>query len=112
MELLINENTAMQNSRSAIRLTNESLQHLRDSGFRFVLVKGYTTDRRVDYIELNYFTLVPVKELSEDPDRNEIYEPIDSEILSEWARFPDEGAKVMIEAQAPDFEKNCADPKL
>jgi hypothetical protein len=91
----------MENSRSAIRLTKESLQQLKDSGFRFVLIKGYTTDRRVDYIELNYFTLVPVKDLPEDPNKKEIYEPIDSEILMEWASFPDDGAKVIIEAEQP-----------
>jgi len=96
--ILIQENYAMENSKSDIRLTKESLQHLKDSGFRFVLVKSYTTDRRVDYIDPNYFTLVPVKDLPEDPNKKEIYEPIDSEILSEWARFPDEGVKVIIEA--------------
>jgi hypothetical protein len=91
----------MENSRPAIRLTKKSLQQLKDSGFRFVLIKGYTTDRRVDYIELNYFTLIPVKDLPEDPNKKEIYEPIDSEILMEWASFPDDGAKVIIESEQP-----------
>jgi hypothetical protein len=91
----------MENYRSAIRLTKQSLQQLKDSGFRFVLIKGYTTDRRIDYIEVNYFTLVPVKDLPEDPNKKEIYEPIDSEILMEWASFPDYGAKVVIEAEPP-----------
>ena len=89
----------METSRSATRLTKQSLQQLKDSGFQFVLIKGYTTDRRVDYIEVNYFTLVPVKDLPEDPNKKEIYEPIDSEILMEWASFPDDGAKVIIETE-------------
>ena len=87
----------MENSKSAITLTKKSLQHLKDSGFRFVLIKGYTTDKRVDYIELNYFSLIPVKDLPDDPNKKEIYEPIDSTILMEWANFPDEGLKVVIE---------------
>ena len=86
-------------SRSVIKLTNQSLQQLKDSGFRFVLIKGYTTDRRVDYIEVNYFTLAPVKDLPEDPNKKEIYESIDSEILMQWASFPDDGAKVIIEME-------------
>jgi hypothetical protein len=91
----------MENSRSAITLTKQSLQQLKDSGFRFVLIKGYTTDRRIDYIEVNYFTLVPVKDLPEDQNKKEIYESIDSEILMQWASFPDDGAKVIIEMEQP-----------
>jgi hypothetical protein len=95
----------MENPRATTRLTNESLQHLKDSGFRFVLVKGYTADGRVDYINFDYFSLIPVKDLPMEPGKKEIYEPIDSEILSEWARFPDEGLKVIIEAEMPAV--NC-----
>jgi hypothetical protein len=91
----------MEVPRPAIKLTNQSLQQLKDSGFRFVLIKGYTTDRRIDYIEVNYFTLVPVKDLPEDPNKKEIYESIDSEILMQWASFPDDGAKVIIEMEQP-----------
>ena len=89
----------MEHSTSAARLTKQSLQYLKDSGYRFVLVRGYTRDRRVDYIELSYFTLIPVKELSEDPNKKGIYEPIDSPILMEWANFPDERVRVIIEAE-------------
>jgi len=95
------KNNGMESSRSAITLTKQSLQQLKDSGFRFVLIKGYTTDRRVDYIEVNYFTLVPVRDLPEDPNKKEIYESIDSDILMQWASFPDDGAKVIIEMEQP-----------
>jgi hypothetical protein len=89
----------MVSPRPVTRLTKQSLRHLIDSGFRYVLIKGDTTDRRVDYIELKYFTLIPVRELSDDPNQKEIYEPIDSTILMEWASFPDEGVKVFIETE-------------
>ncbi|HLZ87482.1 MAG TPA: hypothetical protein VKQ52_09590 [Puia sp.] len=87
----------MKNPR-APRLTARRLQELKDLGFRFVLIKGYTIDRRSDYIELNHFTLVPVKELPEDPGQKEIYEPIESEILLEWASSPDNGVMAFIES--------------
>ena len=100
------KNNGMESSRSAITLTKQSLQQLKDSGFRFVLIKGYTTDRRIDYIEVNYFTLVPVKDLPEDPNKKEIYESIDSDILMQWASFPDYGAKVIIEMELPPVKVN------
>lgn len=94
----------MESSRSGIRLTKHSFQQLKDSGFRFVLIKGYTTNRRVDYNEVSYFALVPVKDLPEDPTKKEIYESIDSDILMQWASFPDDGAKVFIEMEQPPVE--------
>ena len=87
----------MQKPNTASKLTKKSLQELKDLGFRYVLVKGYTPDRRFDYIELNYFTLVPVKELPEDPGEKEIFAPIDSEILDDWASQPERGIEAFIQ---------------
>lgn len=87
----------MPNQRAGRRLTKESLQELKDLGFRYVLIKGYEVDRCFDLIELNYFTLSPVKELPEDPEEKEIYAPIDSEILMDWACSPDSTVKAYIE---------------
>jgi len=87
----------MRKPTATTRLTKKSLQLLKDLGFRYVLVKGYTPDKRFDYIELNYFKLVPVKELPEDPAQKEIFAPIDSDILDEWASQPDNGIKAFIE---------------
>jgi hypothetical protein len=91
----------MEYPKSAMRLTKQSLRKLKDNGFRFVLIKGYTIDRRMDYIDLKYFTLTPVKDLSDDPNKKGIYEPIDSPLLTEWASCPDQGANVIIEATLP-----------
>jgi len=91
----------MGNSRSPVRLTKQSLQQLKDNGFLYVLIKGYTRDGRVDYIELDYFTLIPVKSLPDDPGKKEIYEPIDSTILVGWASSPDEDLKIFIEEERP-----------
>jgi hypothetical protein len=79
-----------------IRLTEKTLQELKDKGFQFVIVKGYTPERRLDHIQLNYFTLVPLKELPTGPGEKEIYAPIDSEVLAEWANLSD-GFEAYIE---------------
>jgi hypothetical protein len=87
----------MQKPAAEMKLTRESLQVLKELGFRYVLVKGYTPRRRFDFIELDRFTLVPVKELPEGPGEKEIYAPIDSEILLDWASGPDDGIQAYIE---------------
>lgn len=86
----------MKHGANAIRLTVKILQELKELGFRFVLIKGYSLNRRSDYIELNHFILVPVNQLPEDPAQKEIYEPIESEILLEWASSS-EGIKAFVE---------------
>jgi len=87
----------MQKPTAATRLTTQNLRELRELGFRYVLVNGYTPDRVSDYIVLNRFILVPVKDLPEEPGQNGIYAPIDSDILDDWASQPDNGIKAFIE---------------
>jgi hypothetical protein len=87
----------MKNEGTALRLTATRLQKLKDQGFRFVLIKGYSLNKRSDYIELNHWVLVPVMQLPEDPAQKEIYEPIDSEILLEWASCSPDGVEAYIE---------------
>ncbi len=53
-------------------------------------------DRRLDYSELRYFMLAPIKDLSDDPNKMGIYEPFDSKILLEWASFPDDRVEVLV----------------
>ena len=86
----------MKNGVNAIRLTAKILQQLKELGFRFVLIKGYTPGRRTDHIELNHFILKPVIQLPEDPAQKEIYAPIDSDILLDWASST-EGVTAFIE---------------
>ena len=93
------KNETRNNFQSTTKLTLQMLQKLKDKGFRYVQVKGFTQDRRQDYIEPRYLILVPIRELSDDPDKQEIYEPINSSILLDWAGSPDEGIEVLV-AQA------------
>ncbi|HET6256634.1 MAG TPA: hypothetical protein VFE32_21345 [Puia sp.] len=90
----------MRPGKAVSRLTEQKLNELKKLGYQFVLVKGYTPERGADFIGLNYFTLLPVKKLPEDPGEKEIYAPIDDEILSEWANS-DNGILAFIETVLP-----------
>jgi hypothetical protein len=75
--------------------TSAALQILINKGFQYVQVKGFTADRRLDYMEPRFLVLIPVKSLPEDG-KIEIYEPINSQLLVDWANHPQEGMKVLI----------------
>jgi len=87
----------MAKSKSPVRLTPQILQDLKRSGYRYVLIKDYAVDRRFDFIQLNNFTLTPVRELPEGPGEKEIYAPIDSEIIEEWANSSDAALTAYID---------------
>jgi hypothetical protein len=80
------------------RLTVESLQKLKSQGFRYVQVKGFTKDNHLDYMEPDYLILVPFKELPKGAELKEIYAPVDSKILKDWAGAPDVGIEVRVAA--------------
>jgi len=89
----------MAESIRGVRLTKEIIAQLKKKGYRYVLIKGYTPSRRSDYIELDSFKLTPVKELPEDPAEKEIYAPLDSKILLDWAT-PENGVEAFIDPEA------------
>jgi hypothetical protein len=80
---------------SARQFTKDVLTQLRADGYRYVKVKGYTLDKRPDYIDPYYILLVPVKEAQTGKGTLEIYEAIDSPILNGWAEG-DTGTKVLV----------------
>ena len=98
----------MQRPPDTTRLTKESLQVLRELGFRHVLVVEYAPERYSGHIGLNRFKLVPVKELPEEPGKKGIYAPIDSEILDDWASQPDDGIEAFIEGYSQLSEKRTS----
>jgi len=85
-------------SESKKKLTLASLQSLKKKGFRYVQVQGFSPDKHLDYMEPRYFVLVPMKNLPTETDQKGIYEPIESEILTEWANTEDEGFDVFLAA--------------
>ena len=68
-----------------IPLTQSALLKIEKEGFKYVQVKGLTTDKHYDYIDPHFLVLVPMKELPVDQDKKDIYEPISSELLLQWA---------------------------
>jgi hypothetical protein len=63
-------------------LTTAALQNLQQNGYKYLQVQGFTMDHHAEHVAPHYLMLVPVKELSANMD---IYEPIDSDLISEWA---------------------------
>ena len=67
------------------QLSLKALQALEQKGYKYVQIKGLTADKHYDYVEPYYWLLVPMKELPVDPTKRDIYEPINSDILKQWA---------------------------
>jgi hypothetical protein len=90
------KNEVKKEVKLSARLTTESLQKLKNRGFCYVQVKGFTKDNRPDYMEPDYLMLIPMKELPTDPIQKDIYAPLDSKILLDWARAPNDGIEVRV----------------
>jgi hypothetical protein len=74
----------------------KTLQQIDDRGFKYVQVKGFTTDRHYDYVEPQFLVLFPMKELPTDQDLKDIYEPVKSELLRQWAKEEQYGMPIVI----------------
>jgi hypothetical protein len=72
------------------------LEKLKHNGFLYVQIKGFTSDKRLDYMEPRYLVLIPMKELPADPGKIEIYESIDSKLLVDWATHSQDGMDVLV----------------
>ena len=83
------KNETKENFEATIRLSHSALKKLKEEGFRYVQVKGFSIDRHSDYMSPHYLMLVPIKDLPDDHNKKEIYEPINSTILLDWASNDD-----------------------
>ncbi len=81
---------------SGTQFSLKSLIDLQSKGYKYVQIKGLTTDKHYDYTDPQLIVLIPFKELSSDPNKKDIYEPIESDILLEWARDTDENFEIVI----------------
>ena len=90
------KNETRENFGSTAPLTMAALEALKKRGFRYVQVKGFTADKRLDYMEPRYLVLIPIMALPVDSGKVEIYESIDSKLLRDWASHPGDGMKVLI----------------
>jgi hypothetical protein len=84
------------------KLTPGLLKEMENLGYRYVQVKGLTIDKHFDYIDPHYLVLVPMKELPCDEDKKDIYEPIDSDLLRQWAKNEDDDRLEIV------FSMKCA----
>lgn len=85
-------------SQSTTQFDASALKKLENDGYRFVQIKGLTVDKHFDYIEPHFMVLVPFKNLPTEQDQKDIYEPIDSLILKQWAAEKDDHFEVVIAA--------------
>lgn len=76
--------------------TQKKLEQLIGKGYRYVQVKGLTTDYHYDYIEPSRIVLIPLRELPADQSAKDIYEPIDSQLLLSWACERDNRLKMFL----------------
>ena len=67
-------------------LTNEALDNLQQKGYKYLQVQGYTLDHHPEYVEPHYLMLVPIKSLSANREKMDIYEAIDSELIKNWVK--------------------------
>jgi hypothetical protein len=89
-------NEERQNLGAVTPFTLPALQKLKNRGFRFMQVNGFSSDKRLDYMEPRYFILVPLKDLPTENDRKGIYEPIDSQLMLDWANIPPASSDIFI----------------
>jgi hypothetical protein len=90
------KNETRENFGSTARFNKAALEMLKQKGFRYVQIKGFTTEKKLDYMEPRYLLLIPIKELPVDSGEMEIYEPVDSKLLVDWAAHPRDGMTVLI----------------
>lgn len=90
------KNETRENFGTTTPFTIAALETLKNKGFRYVQVKGFTSDKRLDYMEPRYLVLIPMKELPVDGGKIEIYEPINSQLLLDWATNSNDGMRILI----------------
>jgi hypothetical protein len=85
--------------------TMAALEALKKKGVRYVQIKGFTSDKRLDYMEPRYMVLIPMMDLPVGAGEIEIYESINSKLLQEWATHFGDGFKVLISLEKKKLAK-------
>lgn len=95
---------------ATVPLTRTALLLIESEGYKYVQVKGLTSDKHYDYIDPHFLVLVPIKELPDDQDKKDIYEPVCSDLLMEWASDSDRQVEVVIANKGIKSLFNLSDP--
>ena len=89
-------NRRIRYSSDAVALDASILEAMVKDGYKYVQIKGLDSDKRYDYLAPRFVLLVPLKELPVDPREKDIYEPIPSPLLEQWANELDDHFKVIV----------------
>ncbi len=84
---------------ASIEFNLKALLSLESKGFKYVQIKGFSGDMHYDYITPQMLVLVPMKELPTDPAKKDIYEPIGSKLLHQWATEDNDRIAIVISNQ-------------
>lgn len=71
-------------------LTVEALNDLKEKGYKYLQIQGFTQDHHPEYIEPHYLMLVPKKSLASSKNEMDIYEDISGETIINWAKKGDD----------------------
>ena len=71
-------------------LTLAALDKLKEKGYQYLQIQGFTMDHHPEYIEPHYLMLVPVKSLTANKATMDVYEEISGETIINWAKRSDD----------------------
>ncbi len=71
-------------------LTLEALDDLKEKGYKYLQVQGFTQDHHPEYIAPCYLMLVPKKIMESGKNKMDIYEDISGETIIDWAKKGDD----------------------
>ena len=83
-------NEMKKNFDNHVTLTVDALDQLKEKGYQYLQVQGFTMDHHPEYIEPYYLMLVPVKSLTANKATMDVYEEISGETIINWAKRSDD----------------------
>ena len=83
-------NEMKKNFDNHVTLTVDALDHLKEKGYQYLQIQGFTMDHHPEYIEPHYLMLVPVKSLTANKATMDVYEEISGETIINWAKRSDD----------------------
>jgi len=83
-------NERKKNFDNHVTLTVDVLKKLKEKGYQYLQVQGFTMDHHPEYIEPNYLMLVPVKSLTANKATMDVYEEISGATIVNWAKRNDD----------------------
>ena len=83
-------NQMKKNFDNHITLTVDALDKLKEKGYQYLQIQGFTMDHHPEYIEPYYLMLVPVKSLTANSTNMDVYEEISGETIINWAKRSDD----------------------